>query len=455
MLPPSTFLSLAGLAAAAAGPEAATTPVHDYLGTWLLWTEDGGVAPAVQTAGSKWTRVVIAWAHSEPSRGVYNWTEADARMANATAQGFNITIAVMGNPGWAAATWCGPLYSQHVASYADFMAEVVKRYGGAPYNVRYFELGNEPDNADPDVHGWVGGCWGKGLPNSAAGAGGDQYAIAVKAVAAKMKAANPNIKVATGGLAYDTEKPGLVALRTLAAELNGYAYLDAPANLGTSVEAYRFVKGTVQKTVVWRNTSTALNVSFGVAAAGASLVKTTKAGVATTVADGAAGDLDAARNGVVVLSVGPDPFMVMVDTAASPTATPTPRASSTPTFTLTPTPTATFTPTATPTAGLTQTGTRTPTSSSTATPTPSPTDTPELTATATASMTPTATPPPTATPTPSPTGTASVTPTATPTPPATATPTPGTWPTPSVTPTPTPRFRSYLPWVAHGHHGFP
>ena len=118
-------------------------------------------------------------------------------------QGYEPILTVHDNPVWAAAIFCGPLYPEHVATYADFMSALVARYGVAPYNIRYFELGNEPDNADVTGNGWVGGCWGKGHPNSAAGAGGDQYAAMLKVVYPAMKAANANAQVMTGGLVHD------------------------------------------------------------------------------------------------------------------------------------------------------------------------------------------------------------------------------------------------------------
>ncbi|MCS7040891.1 MAG: hypothetical protein NZP34_14890, partial [Caldilineales bacterium] len=82
------------------------------------------------------------------------------------------------------------------------MKAVVARYAAPPYNIRYFELGNEPDNSDATSYAWVGGCWGKG-PNQAAGAGGDRYAELMKAVYPAMKAVNSGIIVTNGGLAYD------------------------------------------------------------------------------------------------------------------------------------------------------------------------------------------------------------------------------------------------------------
>ncbi len=194
--------ALAGPRPAPSGPAAPDAAAQAAMGMWLLWPDDGGSGPTVRGAGATWTRVGVSWAGTETSPGVYQWTSADKRVSTAIGQGYKVVLTVMSNPTWAAATSCGPLYPQHVATYANFMKEVVARYSAAPYNLRYFELGNEPDNADAAGHAWIGGCWGKG-PGQAAGAGGDKYAALLKSAYPAMKAANPNALVAIGGLAYD------------------------------------------------------------------------------------------------------------------------------------------------------------------------------------------------------------------------------------------------------------
>ena len=560
---------------------APAAPVQNSLGMWLLWPDDNPSAAAVRTAGARWTRLGIGWSGAEPSPGVYQWAGADSAISAVTGQGFQVVLSVMKNPTWAAATSCGPLYPQHVATYANFMKAVVARYSAAPYNIRYFELGNEPDNADVAGFGWVGGCWGKG-PKQAAGAGGDKYAALLKAAYPAMKAANPAIQVAIGGLAYDswideggpfdrnflddvlaagggnsfdvinfhfyeafsykwgsvagkgqalqskvraatgktkplmitelgspsakpagsgdptvytedlqaryvikgftqgvaagitpmlwfqgvdrtnlsggyaygllrsnrTSKQGFIAYRTYATELGNANFVAKQSNLGSDIEAYRFVVGAQARTVIWRNAESTLVVPFAVGAAGASLRYVNKAGTATTMADGGTGDRDGARNGSVGLAIGPDPLIVDGVASPLPTATPTPSRTLTPTATRTPTrtptgtptPAATFTPT--PSSTPTPTGTATPTE----TPTPTPTETPSPTPTGTATPTPTETPSPTPTETPSPTPTETPSPSPTETPSPTPTDTPSPTPTGTATPTETPTpYSAFLP----------
>ena len=185
----------------AAAPTAVTA--SDYLGTWFLIADDASAFPIMRTAGARWARVAISWRTTETSPGVYSWAATDTRLKQMRQQGYEIILSAMHNPTWAAATDCGPIKSQHLPTYANFMKAVVARYSVSPYNIRFFELGNEPDNSDVANQGWVGGCWGKG-PNQAAGAGGDKYAAMLKVVYPAMKTANPAAKVAIGGLAYDS-----------------------------------------------------------------------------------------------------------------------------------------------------------------------------------------------------------------------------------------------------------
>ena len=197
------FVTTAGSHALPSSTVLAAVPAQDHLGMWLGWPGDLPLAGTVRAAGATWTRVTVYWAGTESSPGVYNWAKADSYIQAARSQGYQVILSVVVNPKWAAVTPCGPLYPEHVATYANFMKAVVSRYSVAPYNIRYFELGNEPDNADVIGHGWVGGCWGKGHANSAVGAGGDKYAAMLKVVYPAMKAVNPAVQVVIGGLAYD------------------------------------------------------------------------------------------------------------------------------------------------------------------------------------------------------------------------------------------------------------
>jgi hypothetical protein len=163
----------------------------------------------LHTAGTQWIRRhALLWKDIEPVEGRgYTWDavstrslEADFR--NASEGNLRVIAVVHGSPRWATAPYdadCAPINPAKVQSFARFMAALVARYSQPPYNVLYWEIGNEPDaNIFPGNSGF--GCWGV---KDDAYYGGEAYGRMLKTVAAAMKAVNPNIRVLNGGLLLD------------------------------------------------------------------------------------------------------------------------------------------------------------------------------------------------------------------------------------------------------------
>lgn len=83
------------------------------------------------------------------------------------------------------------------------MEEAVARYSLPPYNVRYWELGNEPDVAPELIDpGKPFGCWGDMQDEYY---GGKYYAEMLKKVYPIIKATNPQAQVLIGGLLLDCD----------------------------------------------------------------------------------------------------------------------------------------------------------------------------------------------------------------------------------------------------------
>ena len=194
-----------GLARAEANPtdSAQSTSSSNPFGVWILSPADSTHAQPVRSIGGKWTLVTLSWAAFEPTPGNYQWSGFDSYLKKVVDTGFDVVISVRFNPTWAASTTCGPVYPQHRVTLANFVKAAVTRYSVPPYNVRYWGLYSEPDNADPKNFSWLGGCWGANHPNSVAGAGGAAYASLLKVVYPAVKAANPNAMLTLSGLAYD------------------------------------------------------------------------------------------------------------------------------------------------------------------------------------------------------------------------------------------------------------
>jgi streptogramin lyase len=136
----------------------------------------------VVESGAKWVRLQVYWASIEPNNTTpdhYNWSALDASVQTAEVADINLILTIEGNPGWAAASACGPVYN--LADLQEFVGALVVRYP----KVQYWELYNEPDGKS---------CFG--------GHGAD-YAAMLKAVYPSVKAANPSALVVMGGLALD------------------------------------------------------------------------------------------------------------------------------------------------------------------------------------------------------------------------------------------------------------
>jgi hypothetical protein len=167
-----------------------------------------GLAQAVQ-AGVHWIRFgAFDWRNIEPVRTTpptYNWSAVDEQsLVNAAANNAVLIATIRFAPPWAASgPACGPIRQDSLDEYAEFLTALVQRYRAAPYHIRYWELGNEPD-VDPSLvpPNSVFGCWGdKNDPYY----GGGYYAEMLKVAYPAIKAADPTAQVLIGGLLLDCD----------------------------------------------------------------------------------------------------------------------------------------------------------------------------------------------------------------------------------------------------------
>lgn len=155
-----------------------------------------------KAAGVQWMRYPLNWRRTEISPGVYRWTQLDSDLANAAANGMKVMIYAVANPTWAATTSCGPLKAGYLDDLGAFLTAAASHIQATfPGVVQYWGVYNEPDIADATLD--FGGCWGKGHPNSAAGAGGAAYAQMMAVAYPAIKQGMPDVMVTNGGLAYD------------------------------------------------------------------------------------------------------------------------------------------------------------------------------------------------------------------------------------------------------------
>ena len=152
----------------------------------------GESIPAVlslaQEAGIEWVRMYLSWSSIEPNNTTpdnYNWGGYDTKFTNLADAGLTPVVTVRGNPSWASDNPLGPIDPEDLSEFGQFVGALVTRYSVPPYNVKYWEFYNEPDNWDR---------WG---------GNGDDYAAMLKEAWGAVHGADPHGKVVFGGLSYE------------------------------------------------------------------------------------------------------------------------------------------------------------------------------------------------------------------------------------------------------------
>jgi hypothetical protein len=171
---------------------------------------EGGGLKEMDEAGTYWIRRnAVLWAEVEPVQGQIDWSALstmDEELKRAAEMNKEVILIVRSTPTWARVypdSTCGPIKREAFPAFANFMRALVNRYSQAPYSVKYFEIGNEPDAHHGDVEiDWPFGCWGDvNLPYY----GGEYYGEMLNVVYPSIKAANADAQVLTGGLLLDCD----------------------------------------------------------------------------------------------------------------------------------------------------------------------------------------------------------------------------------------------------------
>jgi len=155
---------------------------------------------------------VISWEIIEPTRKsppVYNWNQVNGQaLIDATSQGLKVIATIKFAPDWAQkyeGVSCGPIAEDQLSAFGEFLHELVTIYGSEPYNVKYWELGNEPDidHRIPDIlPDNPYGCWGEDAEDYY---GGEYYADMLKVAYPAIKSADSEAVVSIGGLLLDCD----------------------------------------------------------------------------------------------------------------------------------------------------------------------------------------------------------------------------------------------------------
>lgn len=176
-------------------------PQKNIMGAQLSEINDENALSLMLDAKSAWTRLDYRWGLVQPEKGITDWSRAgyiDQQLINAAEEGMEVLLILGDTPLWARyPDWpCGGkidpvLYED--GTFSDFIFEFISRYSNPPFNVKYFEMWNEPD-----ARGLLG-CWGDNSEDED-NYGGEAYGEMLKIAYPAAKSANPNAEILIGGL---------------------------------------------------------------------------------------------------------------------------------------------------------------------------------------------------------------------------------------------------------------
>ena len=231
-------------------------PLQTLFGAEMQLSSSGGI-DQMAAANISWTRHnAVLWSSVEPTEGARNWSALaglESELRDASNKGIQVILIVRSTPEWARkiagpGAYCGPIRADKLAAFGSFMRALVARYSAAPYNVKYWELWNEPD-IDPSIVSAdsMYGCWGD---QNDAYYGGGYYAEMLKVAYPQIKSADPQAQVLVGGLLLDCDPRSgagcaVVGNSSLPPKfLEGILHNNGGADFdGVSFHAYDFYQG--------------------------------------------------------------------------------------------------------------------------------------------------------------------------------------------------------------------
>jgi hypothetical protein len=199
-----------------ASPSDTATPIPTNLPLQapMMGTESHSLKLAyvnlIKAANLTWVRRnAYLWSYVEPTEGERYWAGMaglEKDMETGSANGIQNILIVRSTPPWAQkvrGVYCGPVLREKFGAFASFMHDLVARLSVPPYNVKYWELGNEPD-VDPSLvpPDSVYGCWGD---KDDLYYGGRYYGEMLSVVYPAIKSADPEAQVLIGGLLLDCD----------------------------------------------------------------------------------------------------------------------------------------------------------------------------------------------------------------------------------------------------------
>lgn len=91
----------------------------------------------------KWIRIDFSWKNIEKVKGQYNWGYYDKILKLANEKGYKVLPILAYTPSWAGEHGQSSIpYNKN--EWTDFVDAIVKRYSRPPYNIKFYQIWNEP-----------------------------------------------------------------------------------------------------------------------------------------------------------------------------------------------------------------------------------------------------------------------------------------------------------------------
>ena len=168
-------------------------------------------------------RNAYLWSYVEGEESLRNWENMgglEQELITASENGIQTVLIVRSTPAWAQkvrGSLCGPAKREKLGSFASFMRDLVSRLSQPPYNVKYWELGNEPDHTPSQVSpDNVFDCW---ADQDDRYFGGRYYAEMLSKVYPAIKSTDPTAQVLIGGLSLICDPGQAPAIQDCASAL--------------------------------------------------------------------------------------------------------------------------------------------------------------------------------------------------------------------------------------------
>lgn len=132
-------------------PQPQPPPIPSF-GVWVYYSSYLGGHARIREMGIDLARVPVSWKEIEPSKTdppTYVWSKFDSIFSRTGGSGMQVMATISDNPGWASSYANGPIDRVDLRHYRDFLTALASRYKDPPYNVKYWEIYNEPDNTWP------------------------------------------------------------------------------------------------------------------------------------------------------------------------------------------------------------------------------------------------------------------------------------------------------------------